>query len=322
MRQFPRPKVLVSRCLEFDNIRHDGHIVRSDIVRALMPLADLMPVCPEVEIGLGVPRDPLRIVRVNGEDRLIMPSTGEDLTDAMLGFTKDFLDDLGNIDGCIFKGHSPSMGIDDARVYAKASLSPVVKKSAGLFAGRVIDEYPGYPIEENDRLRNVRIRHHFLTHLYTFAAFRKAKADGSMEALIEFNRNNRFLFISYDSSIATEMSLLQGSEKEISLIFEEYGSLLGSLMRRPGSIDKKVNAARDMFFTLKDITQEEGSFFEDMLGRYADNRISEDAMIEVLRMLAFRTQGDVSYNNTFLYPYPEELKGKADETRDKEYWDK
>lgn len=322
MRQFPRPTVLVSRCLEFGNVRHDGHGVRSDIVRDMMPLADIIPVCPEIEIGLGVPRDPLRLVRVDGEDRLIMPSTGEDLTDRMLDFTTDFLDGLGDIDGCIFKGHSPSMGVDDAKVYAKESMSPVVKRMSGLFAGQVIDRYPGYPIEENDRLRNSRIRHHFLTQLYTFTAFRQVKAEGSMEALVEFHRNNRFLFISYDPVIATEMSLLPGSGKDISLILDEYGSLLSSLMRRPGSVDQKVNAARDMFSMLADITPEESSFFEDMVGRYVNNIISEDAVFEVLRMLAFRSQGEGSYYDSFLYPYPEQLRGKVDEIRDKEYWDK
>lgn len=322
MRHFPKPTVLVSRCLEFGNVRHDGHGVRSEIVRDMMPFADLIHVCPEVEIGLGVPRDTLRLVRVDDEDRLIMPSTGEDLTDRMLYFTKDFLDDLGNIDGFIFKGHSPSMGMDDAKVYAKTGPSPVVKRTAGLFAGRVIKRYPGYPIEENDRLRNRRIRHHFLTYLYVFTAFRQVKTEGSMEALMAFHKNNRFLFISYDSSIATEMTLLQDPDKDNSLAFTEYEALLKQLMRRPGQIDHKVNAARDMFSMLADITQEEISFFEDMLGRYISNSISEDSIIEVLRMLAFRSQGEGSYNNSFLYPYPEELKGKVDEIRDKEYWDK
>ena len=72
---------------------------------------------------------------------------------------------------------------------------------------------------------------------------------------------------------------------------------------------------------LEDLDIRESSFIEDMFGRYAGNRISWDAVIEVLRMINFRTFGEDSYKDRFLYPYPEELKAPADENREKDYWD-
>lgn len=321
MRQFPRPRVLASMCLEFGKVRHDGHYVRSDIVQDMMPFVDFIPVCPEVEIGLGVPRNPLRLVRMDNEDRLIMPETGEDYTDRMNSFADSFLDRLGDVDGFIFKGLSPSMGLDDARVYAKASMAPVVKRRAGLFAAKVIDRYPGYPAEENERLRNRHIREHFLTQLYTFAAFRELKTGLCLEDLANFHKNNRFLFMSYNTSITAEMSLLQGSGREKALIFEEYWSMLQQVMKKPGSAASNIEAAMALFATFGDITYEENSFFEDVLGRYAANRINRDAVIEILRLLAYRLTGDDSYEDCFLYPYPEELKGLSDEDRDKDYWE-
>ncbi|MBP1909978.1 YbgA family protein [Methanolobus bombayensis] len=322
MKEFSRPIVLVSRCLEFDKVRYNGQVVRSRIVQDMMPFVDFIKVCPEVGIGLGVPRSSLRFVRANGEDRLVMPDTGEDLTDRMNSFTQEFLDELEVVDGFIFKGRSPSMGLDDARVYAKASMAPVIKKRAGLFVSQVIDRYPGFPIEENDRLRNKHIRHHFLTHLYTFAAFRKVRSKVSIEDLQEFHNNNRFLFMSYSDPIYREMSLLPVSGREIDHVLGEYDLLLRKLMHKPGSIDLKLESARSMFSTFAGITPEESSFFENMLDRYESNRISWDAVMEILRLLAYRSIGNYSYDDGFLYPYPEGLKAITDEDREKEYWDK
>jgi len=322
MREFPRPIVLVSRCLEFDNVRYNGQVIPSRIVSDLIPFVDFIKVCPEFEIGLGVPRDPLRIIKKDGEYRLVQPKTGEDLTERMNAFTKGFLDNITALDGFIFKGLSPSMGIDDVKVYSGASMAPVIEKSAGLFAREVILRYAGYPIEENERLRNAHIRHHFLTQLYTFAAFRQIKAAYSPEALLEFHKHNSFLFMSYDMAVFNEMSELLNRDTEASRKLAEYDPMLKRLMKAPGNLALKTDTARNMFFVFQDVTPAESSFFEDMLGRFTSNRISWDAVIEILRMLASRSFGDDSYKDTFLYPYPEELKAAVDDKREKDYWDK
>ena len=322
MRKFPRPIVLVSRCLEFDNVRYNAQLVHSQTVRNLMPFVDFIKVCPEIEIGLGVPRDSLRLIKQDGEYRLIQPKTGDDLTERMNTFTSNFLDELGDIDGFIFKGISPSMGVEGVKVYAGMSMSPVVERSAGLFARQVIARYPCYPIEENERLRNSRISHHFLTQLYSFAAFRQVKAESSLDALLEFHKNNRFLFMTYNTEILIAMSELLGSGKKTSNLFGEYESLLKQLMRKPGPLALKIETARSMFSMFGDTTQAENSFFEDMLGRFKNNWISEDAVIELLRMFASRSLGEDAYEDTFLYPYPEEIKGQVDGSRGKDYWDK
>ncbi len=321
MKDFPRPTVLVSRCLEFDNVRYDGKVIHSKIVQDLMPYVDFVKVCPEVEIGLGVPRDTLRIVRHEGEHRLIQPKTGLDLTLRMNDFANTFLDDLKIVDGFIFKSRSPSVGVIDIKVYAAATPSPVIEKKTGLFASHVIGRYPGYPIEEEDRLRNSRIRHHFLTQLYAFTSFRDM-APSSKEDLVNYHQRNHFLFMSYNYDILSEMSELLDSQREFTEIFREYGLLLKALLRKPGSVDLKLKTFRSLFSTLDGIGPEEKNFFEDMLERYNSNRINEDAVIEVLRSLIWRSQGRESFENTFLYPYPEELKPLAEEKRDKDYWDK
>ena len=320
MARFPRPILLVSRCLEFDKVRYNGQKVSSPIVRDLMPFADMKIVCPEVEIGLGVPRETLRIIRINGKHRLIQPKEGRDLTEKMNGFAENFLDDLGEVDGFIFKGLSPSMGLGNVKVYGKAEMSPVVERSAGFFAGHVIDLYHGYPMEESERLLNGRIRHHFLTCLYAFADLRQIKDQASMDLLLDFHSRNRFLFMSCDPAVFDRMSVLVTDAKEGKPVFDEYASLLKETLRKPGSEVLKVETARKMFLMFDDKDNNESSFFEKMLRRYSENRISWEAVIEVLRMFSFRATGEDSYNDRFLYPYPEELKAPADENLEKDYW--
>ena len=98
-----RPKVVVSRCLEFDNCRYNGQKISSEIIEELTPHVDFIKVCPEVEIGLGVPRDPIRIISKGGKKKLIQPKTGNEYTDSMKKFCEEFLSSLSKVDGFLLK---------------------------------------------------------------------------------------------------------------------------------------------------------------------------------------------------------------------------
>ncbi|MCV5520250.1 DUF523 domain-containing protein, partial [Escherichia coli] len=76
-------------------------------IRNLQPFVTFIPVCPEVEIGLGTPRETIRIVEENGVNRLVQPSTREDVTEKMERFSNDFLHTISDVDGFILKNRSP-----------------------------------------------------------------------------------------------------------------------------------------------------------------------------------------------------------------------
>lgn len=132
MRSFIRPKIVISKCIEFDHCRYDGSIIPSDFVKALKPHADFRPVCPEMEIGLGVPRSSIRIVSVNGELRLVQPATGLDVTEKMMDFSDHFLSSLSDVDGFILKFRSPSCGMKDIRVYSSSEKKSSRIKDIGV----------------------------------------------------------------------------------------------------------------------------------------------------------------------------------------------
>ena len=128
MREFPKPNVVISRCITFEPVRYNAQIISSEFVEKLKPFVNFVPVCPEVEIGLGVPRDPIRIVLVNGERRLMQPSTGLDFTEKMEQFANSYLNSLDEVDGFILKRGSPSSGFKNVKIYPRMEKSSPVGK--------------------------------------------------------------------------------------------------------------------------------------------------------------------------------------------------
>jgi len=168
----PKPTVVVSKCITFGPVRWNAREVESDFVESLKPRANFVVVCPEVEIGLSVPRDPLRIVLTAGEPRLVQPATGFDFTLEMRRFSNSFLDTLHQVDGFILKSGSPSCGLTNARIYSDAETSTPVEKGPGLFGKAVTDRFPRLAIEDDRRLLNARIKERFLERLFFLAELR------------------------------------------------------------------------------------------------------------------------------------------------------
>ena len=118
MKEYPRPKILVSKCIEFDHCRYDGSMINSQLVEDLKEYVDFIPVCAEMEIGLPSPRDSLRIIGDEDNQRLVRLVSGEVFTVAMKKFTNDFLKkNARNIDGAILKSKSPSCGLREVKIY-------------------------------------------------------------------------------------------------------------------------------------------------------------------------------------------------------------
>ncbi len=99
MERAVKPRVVVSRCLGFESCRYNGQIISSDEGKEMRDHIEFITVCPEMEIGLGVPRDPVRSVSNGEEKRLLQPETGKDLTEDMLDFAKSFLTQRSDVDG-------------------------------------------------------------------------------------------------------------------------------------------------------------------------------------------------------------------------------
>jgi len=143
-----KPRVVVSRCLGFEACRWNGEIIGSDAVEALRERVEFVTVCPEQDIGLGVPRRPINIVLVDGMVRVVQSETGRDVTHQLRNFSKSFLENLGTVDGFILKSRSPSCGHGTTKIRDGSG----VNLGSGVFASCVEKRFPDRVILDEEEL--------------------------------------------------------------------------------------------------------------------------------------------------------------------------
>ncbi len=301
---------MVSKCLEFDHCRYNGDMMTSHIVAKLKDYVDFLPVCAEVESGLGVPRNPVRIVLEGGEQRLVQPATGRDVTEAMNAFSASFLDSLEALDGFILKSRSPSCGTKDVRVYPSTGKSGAVEKTAGFFAREVLGRYPSLPIEDEGRLRNARIKDHFLTKLFAFSSFRKVRGEGSMKDLVAFHTENKFLLMAYNQTELKELGRIVGNKDHMPFggLIPEYQVHLYKAFSRAPRYTSNINVLMHALGHFsEDLSEREKAFFFEWVQKYREGKVSLCPAINTIKSWIIRFEDEYLMKQTFFDPYPEGL---------------
>ena len=322
MKDQARPRVAVSRCLEFDACRWNGLKISSGVVKLLKPYVDFVPVCPEVEIGLGVPRPPIRMVAGEDGPRLVQSDTGLDHTEKMLAFTEKFLSGLGEVDGFILKERSPSCGMKNVKLYpGPGKVQALGSKNAGLFGGAVLKQYPGVPIEDEGRLRNFTIREHFLTALFTLARFRAARDAGRMAGLVNFQARHKLILMAYDQEKLRELGrLIANPEKRpVREVADGYRELLLAALARPAKSGPVINVlTHALGYFKKGLLAAEKEFFLESLEQYRENRVPLGVPVAVVRSWIARFDQTYLKDQYFFDPYPEDLIEVADSGKGRE----
>lgn len=325
-REYPRPRLVVSRCIEFDPCRYDGSKIPSPTVARLREYTDCIPVCPEVEIGLGIPRATVRIVRTGGSDHLVQPATGRDVTDEMSAFAAGFLDTLPPVDGFILKGGSPTSGTRNVRVYPSVEKSAAIAKSAGFFAREVLKRYPELPVEDELRLNNQRIRDHFLSAVFTLAAFRGIEGTRDPHALVQFHANNKLLLLASSQKMLREMGRLVAARATVEpgALYEQYRRMLSIALARAPRYTGNVNVLLHTLGYFSDrISDEERAHCIRLIDRYRDGHATLAEPRGLLRSWVIRFGEPYLMNQSFFAPYPAELVDLPGDVTDRgrDVWD-
>jgi uncharacterized protein YbbK (DUF523 family) len=231
--RYARPTIVISRCIDFDACRYNGQVIRSSLREKLEPHVRFEPICPELEIGLGVPRDPIWIVGGRAGRKLVQPSTGQDLTLAMRTFSDRYLATVGEVDGFILKARSPSCAPRDARVHPDESSDRTSSTAPGMFAGRVLDLFPLAAVEDELRLDDPHVLAQFLTRIFTFAALRESAATG--EPLADFHARNEPLLMAHDEDALREAAKVAANEDRLAAprAYERYREVLVAALSHP-----------------------------------------------------------------------------------------
>lgn len=306
-RKFPKPKVFISKCLGFSACRWNGETIPDKFVESLKPHISCITKCPETTIGLGIPRDPVRIVLENDIYSLQQLNTRKDVTKDMEKFSKDFLSSIGKIDGFILKDRSPSCGLKDVKVYRSLEPGSSTGKTNGFFAKEVLEQFNDLAIETEMRLTNFNLRENFLTKIFTFAEFRGLQEKSKMKNLIQFHAENKLLFMAYNQKELKSMGQIVANheKKETGSVFKDYGNHLYKALAFPPKYTSNINVIMHALgYFSKKLSSEEKKFFLNTLEEYRREQVPLSVPLSLLKSYIIRFNEDYLMQQTFFEPYP------------------
>jgi uncharacterized protein YbgA (DUF1722 family)/uncharacterized protein YbbK (DUF523 family) len=195
----PPIRIGISACLLGEKVRYDGGHKRDGyLVETFGRFVEWVPVCPEVEMGLGTPRDTLRLVRIGENVRMVMPKTGTDHTDGMQAFARRRLLQLEKEDLCgyVLKKGSPSCGMERVRVFDSRGMP--AKSGRGLFAEVLLGHFPNLPVEEEGRLYDPCLRENFIERVFAYRRLRTLFARRWKQGdLVAFHTAHKLLLMAH-----------------------------------------------------------------------------------------------------------------------------
>lgn len=310
MSDHPKPRIVVSKCLGFGTCRYNGQVISDPFISKMQQYAAFLPVCPEMEIGLGMPRNPIRIILDDGRRRLYQPAAETDVTEKMERFTAAHLASLERIDGFILKNRSPSCGVSDVKIFKGYDAAASSVRGSGFFGAAIEEAFKGMPLEDEGRLRNFTLREHFLTKVYTFARLRLTRKAGTMGALVDFHTRHKLLFLGYNQAgyRAAGPIVANHEHLDFATVTDRYETALKSIMEQPPRDRSMINALQHAFGGVSDdLSHQERAFFLDSLEEYLDERIPLSTLTHLLKSWAVRFNNSYLLSQTLLDPYPKEL---------------
>lgn len=305
-----RPVIYVSRCLGFDKCRWNGDTINDTFVNKLRDFVEFHDVCPETDIGLGIPRNPVRLVRSDDGLKMMQPATGEDVTAKMIDHCSKVLNSIDNIDGFLLKNASPSCGINNIKVYASIKKGSMVSKSMGLFAGMAQDKFPNIPMEDEGRLHNFVIRENWLIAIYAIAGFRELENSQKISELYKYHTNYKYLFMSYSQKKMKELGHLLANHDKLPAkeIFSGYKKGLLDLIRLKPSNAKRINVLMHMMgYFSKHLKASEKQYFLNLLEEFRRGTMPLAIPLEIIKSWALRFENDYILNQKILHSYPKDL---------------
>jgi uncharacterized protein YbgA (DUF1722 family)/uncharacterized protein YbbK (DUF523 family) len=218
-------RIGISSCLLGESVRYDGgHKWDRYITDTLGLYFDWLPVCPEVEYGLPIPREAMRLIGSPSSPRLITIKTGIDHTDGMLEWIDNKLSFLNEKDlyGFIFKSKSPSSGIGGVKIYTPSGMPS--NKGAGLFGGAFIRRFPLIPAIDEGRLHDPDLRENFIERVFVFKRWKDFLKQGSPKKLIDFHTRHKLLIMSHSQKHLSILGKLVADMKKYkpSELLDEY----------------------------------------------------------------------------------------------------
>ena len=306
-------KIGISACLLGEAVRWNGVGSRDPFLTdTLGQFVQWVPVCPEVECGLPVPRETMRLVGDIAQPRLVTSRTGVDHTERMHTWARQRLARLESEDLCgfIFKKDSPSSGLMRVKVYNDKGMPE--KKGTGIFARAFCNYFPRVPVEEDGRLHDPKLRETFIEQVFTLRRWRQTVDRGrAMAVLVDFHTRHKLLLLAHSPSHYREMGRLVATGKSLAAeaCFDRYEALLIEALRLKTTVRKHVNVIQHMLgYFKKDLSTDEKREVLEIVDAYRRELIPLIVPLTLICHFVRKYRQPYLAQQVYLDPHPIELK--------------
>lgn len=306
-------RVGISSCILGNPVRWNaGHKLDKFLTHTLGQFVDFVPICPEVEVGLGVPRESMRLVGDPENPRLITFKSKTDHTDRMVRWARERVADLEkeNLCGFIFKSDSPSSGMIRVKVYNDKGMPH--KVGVGLFAKAFMNHFPSIPVEDDGRLNNPQIRENFIVQIFTMKHWRDMLAGKrQMGKLVDFHTRNKLLLLAHSQKHYRMMGKLvaQGKNLPMEDLYRQYQDLLLDALKLKTTIKKNVNVLQHLMgYFKKHLSADEKQELLTIFEQYHQGLVPLIVPITLINHYVRKYKQPYLEQQTYLNPHPVELK--------------
>ncbi len=308
----PKIKIGISSCLLGEKVRYDGgHKWEQFITDTLGQYVDFVPVCPEKECGLGVPREPMRLVGDPQSPRLLTVKTKQDYTDLMVQWARTRLEELAkkNLCGFIFKSGSPSSGMARVKVYDAHGVP--AKQGVGLFAAAFMARFPLVPVEDEGRLHHPQIRENFIERVFVLGRWQEMLAKKwTINDLIGFHTRHKLLIMAHSPRHYQFMGRLVARAREVpgQELAAQYQALLLEALRLQATNKKQANVLQHILgYFKKVLSPDEKQELLELLDSYRRGDLPLLAPLTLISHYVRKYGPPYLQEQYYLHPHPLEL---------------
>jgi uncharacterized protein YbgA (DUF1722 family)/uncharacterized protein YbbK (DUF523 family) len=306
-----RPRLGISACLLGQQVRYDGgHKHDPFLTKTFGRFVDWVPVCPELEVGMGVPRESVRLVGAVHAPRMISERSGKDWTEAMNSFAAKRIEDLTalNLSGYVFKKDSPSCGVERVKVYD--SKSQPARRGRGLFAAALVKKLPLLPVEEEGRLNDPVLRENFIERVFAYHRWRAAADAKSRTRLVAFHTRHKYLLLAHSEPHYRRLGrIVAGMKgKPPGELYDDYGRGFMEALAVHASAKKHANVLDHMmgYFSAQ-LSAGERRELVELIADYRRQLIPLIVPVTLIRHYVKKFNVEYLDGQVYLAPSPKEL---------------
>lgn len=312
-RRDDRIPVGISSCLLGQQVRWDGGHKRDRYLTDILgEYFRFVPVCPELEVGMGVPRESVRLVGDIDSPRMVGNKSGEDWTKRMNDYSHERVRerDVAGVYGYILKKDSPSCGMERVRVYNENNMPD--RKGVGLFAAKLLERFPLLPIEEEGRLNDMPLRENFIVRVFGFHRLRHQLLLGrfSRGQAVRFHSIHKYLILAHSQTHYREMGKLVAAIKSMPAadFKKQYARLYMEALACKTSRRKNTNVLQHILgFLKKELTTPEKQDIIQVIDDYHASLVPLVVPITLLRHYVYKHNIEYIKDQVYLNPHPKEL---------------